>query len=61
MEPSSVLSQLRSYIRDGGSKLLPERVLAEQFKAGRPAIREAIKALTILDVLESRRAAMALM
>jgi GntR family transcriptional repressor for pyruvate dehydrogenase complex len=35
--------------------LPPERLLAEQFKAGRPAIREAIKALTILDVLESRR------
>ena len=59
VEPSSVLSQLRTFIGDGGyepgSKLPPERLLADRFKAGRPAIREAIKALTILDVLESRR------
>lgn len=58
-EPSSVLTQLRSFIENGsyssGRKLPPERVLAAQLKVGRPAIREAIKALSILDVLESRR------
>jgi|ERR1017187_5367494 GntR family transcriptional repressor for pyruvate dehydrogenase complex len=58
-EPSSVLAHLRSFIEDGaytvGAKLPPERVLAAQLRAGRPAIREAIKSLSILDVLESRR------
>jgi GntR family transcriptional repressor for pyruvate dehydrogenase complex len=38
-----------------GSKLPPERTLAVKLKAGRPAVREAIKALTMLDVLDSRR------
>ncbi|MGH9668379.1 MAG: FadR/GntR family transcriptional regulator [Bryobacteraceae bacterium] len=56
---SSVLAQLRSFLEDGGyaagAKLPPERVLAAHLKVGRPAIREAIKALSILDVLESRR------
>jgi GntR family transcriptional regulator, transcriptional repressor for pyruvate dehydrogenase complex len=32
-----------------------ERALAAKLGVGRPAIRESIKALTILDVLESRR------
>jgi GntR family transcriptional repressor for pyruvate dehydrogenase complex len=32
-----------------------ERALAKELGVGRPAIRESIKALTILDVLESRR------
>jgi GntR family transcriptional repressor for pyruvate dehydrogenase complex len=35
--------------------LPPERVLAEKLGVGRPSIREGIKALSILDVLESRR------
>jgi GntR family transcriptional regulator, transcriptional repressor for pyruvate dehydrogenase complex len=38
-----------------GTKIPPERVLAAKLKAGRPAIREAIKALSMLEVLESRR------
>jgi GntR family transcriptional repressor for pyruvate dehydrogenase complex len=38
-----------------GMKLPTERVLAKQWNVGRPAVREAIKALSILDVLESRR------
>jgi GntR family transcriptional regulator, transcriptional repressor for pyruvate dehydrogenase complex len=58
-KPSSVLTELRSLIADGrykpGDKLPPERVIAAKLKVGRPAIREAIKALSILDVLESRR------
>jgi GntR family transcriptional repressor for pyruvate dehydrogenase complex len=58
-ESSSVLARLRSYIQEGkyrpGDKLPPERVLAAELEVGRPAIREGIKALVILDVLESRR------
>lgn len=58
-DPSSVLSMLRTFIEDGdyqvGMMLPAERVLAEQFGVGRPAIREGIKALSILDVIESRR------
>ena len=56
---SSVLARLRAYIEKGqyrsGDKLPPERVLAAELAVGRPAIREGIKALVILDVLESRR------
>jgi GntR family transcriptional regulator, transcriptional repressor for pyruvate dehydrogenase complex len=58
-DPSSVLSMLREFIEEGGytpGMVLPaERVLAEKLGVGRPAIREGIKALSILDVLESRR------
>lgn len=58
-KPSNALTLLRSYIESGdyvaGMVLPTERVLAERLGVGRPAIREAIKALTILDVLESRR------
>jgi GntR family transcriptional repressor for pyruvate dehydrogenase complex len=52
---------LRDFIEDGGYApgmvLPPERVLAEKLGVGRPAIREGIKALSILDVIESRRGA----
>lgn len=58
-ESPSVLARLRLYIEEGnyrpGDKLPPERVLAAELEVGRPAIREGIKALVILDVLESRR------
>lgn len=57
--PSEVLVKLRKFIEDGnyqaGMKLPPERVLAREWNVGRPAVREAIKALSILDVLDSRR------
>ncbi len=50
---------LRNFIEEGdyavGMMLPPERILAEKFGVGRPAIREGIKALSILDVIESRR------
>lgn len=36
-------------------KLPPERKLAEMFQIGRPALREAIQALAVLEVLVSRR------
>ena len=56
---SNALSLLKSFIQKGnyapGMVLPTERELAEAFGVGRPAIRESIKALTILDVLESRR------
>ena len=58
-DPSRVIAMLRGVIEQGGfqpgTKLPPERSLAEQLKVGRPAVREGIKALCILDVLESRR------
>jgi DNA-binding FadR family transcriptional regulator/DNA-binding IclR family transcriptional regulator len=54
-----VLSLLKSFIESGnygpGMVLPTERELAAKLGVGRPAIRESIKALTILDVLESRR------
>jgi GntR family transcriptional regulator, transcriptional repressor for pyruvate dehydrogenase complex len=54
-----VLSLLREFIEEGGfgpgTKLPPERSMAERLGVGRPAIREGLKALSILDVLESRR------
>lgn len=57
--PSNTLALLKSFIESnnyGPGMVLPtERALAEKLGAGRPAIRESIKALTILDVLESRR------
>lgn len=56
-----VVEQLRSLLQSGdfppGSKLPPERALAVKLGVGRPALREAIKALSILDLLESRRGA----
>jgi len=54
-----VLRKLRALIEQEGcrpgAKLPPERVLAARLKVGRPALREAIKALSVLDVLESKR------
>jgi DNA-binding FadR family transcriptional regulator len=56
---SEALSRLRALLETGGyepgAKLPPERALAAQLGVGRPALREAIKALSILEVLESRR------
>jgi DNA-binding FadR family transcriptional regulator len=59
--PSQVLQKLRKMVEEGhfppGSKLPPERALAAQLGVGRPSLREAIKALNVLEVLESRRGA----
>jgi len=56
--PSEVLEHLRQLImRDNmqsGQRLPTERALAEELGVGRPAIREAIKALQFMDVLDSR-------
>jgi GntR family transcriptional regulator, transcriptional repressor for pyruvate dehydrogenase complex len=58
---SEALSKLRTLIAEGGygegTQLPSERELARQMGIGRPTLREAIKALCILDVLESRRGA----
>jgi GntR family transcriptional repressor for pyruvate dehydrogenase complex len=56
--PSEVLDHLRNLIESRdmqpGDRLPSERTLALEFKVGRPSIREAIKALQVLDVLDSR-------
>lgn len=53
------LVRLRALIESGkfaeGSRLPSERALAAELAAGRPAIREAIKVLCGLGVLESKR------
>ncbi len=58
---SEVLARLREMILaakyEPGAQLPSERDIAAQLKVGRPAVREAIKALCMLDVLESRRGA----
>jgi GntR family transcriptional repressor for pyruvate dehydrogenase complex len=56
--PAPPWESLRKLIaRDGyksGDRLPSERELAQKIGVGRPAVREAIKALSILDILESR-------
>jgi GntR family transcriptional repressor for pyruvate dehydrogenase complex len=58
-DSTGVLAMLRAFIEAGqyqvGQNLPPERVLAETLGVGRPSVREGIKALSILDILESRR------
>jgi GntR family transcriptional repressor for pyruvate dehydrogenase complex len=58
---SDVLARLRLLILKSqygaGAKLPSERDIAAQLRVGRPAVREAIKALCMLEVLESRRGA----
>ena len=38
-----------------GDRLPPERELAEQLKVGRPAVREAVRALQMLNIIEVRQ------
>lgn len=45
---------LRKYFRDG-DQLPPERELAEQFQVGRVSIREALRKLETLGILEIRK------
>lgn len=53
------LQKLRKLVEEGhfptGSRLPPERALAAQLGVGRPALREAIKVLSAMGVLESRQ------
>lgn len=53
-----IVNQIRDLIANGrlkvGDKLPPERVLAEKFGASRASIREALSALEILGLIESK-------
>lgn len=53
-----VVQRLLALVRDGhlgpGDKLPPERDLADQLAVSRPTVREALRALSILGVLEIR-------
>ncbi len=53
-----IVEQIRDLIREGklkpGDKLPPENNLAAEFGASRPSVREALSALEILGVIESR-------
>lgn len=53
-----IIEQIERMIMDGtlknGDKLPPERELTEMFKVGRPALREALKALEVIGLIECR-------
>ncbi len=53
-----IVEQIQSLIKEGklkpGDKLPPERILAEKLGVSRPPLREAISALEILGIIESR-------
>ncbi len=53
-----VIEQIQEMIMRGelkdGDQLPPERVMTEQFQIGRPALREALKALEVLGLVERR-------
>ena len=53
-----IVEQILDLIKEGrlksGDKLPPEQVLAEKFGTSRPSVREALSALEILGITESR-------
>jgi len=53
-----IIEQIQKMIMDGtlktGDKLPPERELTEQFRVGRPVLREALKALELIGLIERR-------
>lgn len=55
---ADALTRIRKLVEEGrfppGSRLPAERKLAEQLNVGRPVVREAIKVLTTLGLVESR-------
>jgi GntR family transcriptional repressor for pyruvate dehydrogenase complex len=55
----SVIEQIKSAVRSNryapGSRLPSERALAEQFGISRPTVREALRTLTALGVVEARQ------
>lgn len=59
MNSQAIADKIQSMILDGtlkeGDVLSPERSLAEQFGVGRPTLREAIKALETIGLIESRQ------
>ena len=57
--PDTIIQELKSLIDAGhipkGGKLPAERKLAEMLKVSRPSLRVAIKALSLLGILENRQ------
>ncbi|MDY0405348.1 GntR family transcriptional regulator [Virgibacillus sp. 179-BFC.A HS] len=55
----AVLKEIRTYIEEHhlqpGDKLPSERELAEKLDAGRSSIREALRAMELLGLIETRR------
>jgi len=53
-----IVEQIGGLIKEGklrpGDKLPPEHILAEKFGTSRPPVREALSALEILGIIESR-------
>jgi len=53
-----IVEQIQKLIKDGrlkpGDKLPPERILAKKLGVSRPPLREALSALEILGIIESR-------
>ena len=53
-----IVEQVRDLIKEGklkpGDKLPPEHILTEKFGTSRPSVREALSALEILGITESR-------
>ncbi|MBT8363115.1 MAG: FadR family transcriptional regulator [Deltaproteobacteria bacterium] len=49
-----ILQLIKTGVYQQASKLPPERIIAEQMKVGRPSVREAISALHMAGILESR-------
>jgi len=53
-----IVEQIRDLLKEGrlkpGDKLPPEQILAEKFGTSRPSVREALSALEILGITESR-------
>jgi len=49
-----ILANIKSGVYPAGIKLPAERVIAEQMSVSRPSVREAISALQIVGIIESR-------
>jgi len=53
-----IVEQIRDLIKEGklkpGDKLPPEQILSKEFGTSRPSVREALSALEILGITESR-------
>ncbi len=49
-----ILQMIRCGELNAGEKLPPERIIAEQLGVSRPSVREAISALQIVGILETR-------
>lgn len=54
-----IIARLLTMIKEGelqpGTKLPPERELAEMMKVSRPSLREALRALSIMNIIEIRQ------